>query len=151
MASRSAEIPAGATPRRRRRLVQSRDRLIYICTCARVRMRMLYEPVVARAPALPLQPRVRLLAPKTPNARTCVLWNHHHTCHMPDPGSGGPAPTAAHDNHHGNHRGVCPAIGCGVPAASLRGWSFCVLYLPGLSVRALLSGLAVWALSVRPS
>ena len=57
-----------------------------------------------------------------------------------------------HDNHHGNHRHahVRPAIEGGDPAASLRGWSFHAMYLPGLSARALLFGLdvGVWALQL---
>ena len=103
--SRSSELPGSSTPRRRRRLelnitydityayasrAPAADIYMRVYWRAYAYMRVLYAPVVARAPALPLSFRTRLLAPKNPgarylhpNTRACVLWNPHHTFRMP--------------------------------------------------------------------
>ena len=98
----------------------------YIYARARTYMYSHAEPVTARAPAPPPQPRARALAPENPNSN---------------------ARARAFKFSGTSARHVCPAMEGGIPADSLRGWAFCVLYLPGLSGRPLLSGLAVWALS----
>ena len=129
----SPEVRATSRVRRRRRLMQSNIKYTIRARAhaharvpMRISMRMLYGSVIARAPASPLQFQTRLLAPKTPNinARTSMrsLEPAPHM-HMPHAGSGraGAGRRRRHDNHHGNHRHVRPAMEGGIPAASLMG------------------------------
>ena len=84
---------------------------------------------------------------------TMATCTHAHAAFRIGPARWRAGAGRRHDNHHGNHQlqHARPAMEGGIPATTLRGWSFCVLHLPGLSGRALLSGrgLAVWALAVR--
>ena len=114
------------------------------------RIRMLCDSIIARARAATGIP-ARQAGTQKPNACTRVLWNQHHTrhghmqCRSSRAGADG-----RHDNHQRNHRYAPPAMEGGIAAIFLRGWPFCVRYLPGLSGRALLSySSPAWALSVQ--